>query len=132
MSLPSLQNIPAPSKPIPITIITGFGNEEAAIGALRSGAGNYLKKPLQVDELRRVIASQLRSAQRERAVRATGESSPGEQTRDAPSRESRSARAAWPSPKPANATPARCRAIGSGRRQRPPRIWSPSGPIFIG
>jgi len=43
-------------------IITGHGTEEVAIGALRAGACNYLKKPLEIEDLRRVITTELQSA----------------------------------------------------------------------
>lgn len=38
-------------------LMTGFGSEELAIQALRAGARDYLRKPLDVKELRRVVAT---------------------------------------------------------------------------
>ena len=38
-------------------MMTGFGSEELAIQALRAGARDYLRKPLDVKELRRVVAA---------------------------------------------------------------------------
>lgn len=46
---------------IPVVIITGYGSEELAIDALRAGATDYLKKPIDVRELRRVILTHARS-----------------------------------------------------------------------
>ena len=50
-------------------MMTGFGSEELAIQALRAGARDYLKKPLDVKELRRVVAGCAR-AERPPAARA--------------------------------------------------------------
>ena len=38
-------------------MMTGYGSEELAIQALRAGARDYLRKPLDVKELRRVVAA---------------------------------------------------------------------------
>ncbi len=38
-------------------MMTGFGSEELAIQALRAGARDYLRKPLDVTELRRVVVA---------------------------------------------------------------------------
>jgi two-component system, response regulator YesN len=42
---------------IPVVIITGFGSEAVAIDALRAGARDYLKKPIDVDKLRQTVAA---------------------------------------------------------------------------
>jgi YesN/AraC family two-component response regulator len=45
---------------IPVVIITGFGSEDLAIQAFRAGAKDYLKKPIDVREFRRVILAHAR------------------------------------------------------------------------
>jgi two-component system, response regulator YesN len=40
---------------IPVVIITGFGSEELAVQALRAGASDYLKKPIELDRLRATV-----------------------------------------------------------------------------
>ena len=40
-----------------VVIVTGHGTEEVAISALRAGASNYLKKPIDLGELERVLLS---------------------------------------------------------------------------
>lgn len=56
---------------IPVVIITGFGSEDVAIHALRGGARDYLKKPIDVDQLRETVAT----------LTARLESCPGPDTR---------------------------------------------------
>jgi YesN/AraC family two-component response regulator len=46
---------------LPAIMMTGFGSEELAIQALRAGARDYLRKPLDVGELRRVVTACARS-----------------------------------------------------------------------
>jgi FixJ family two-component response regulator len=46
-----------------IVIVTGHGNEELAVAALRAGASNYLKKPLDLGELLRTLSSLMAIAQ---------------------------------------------------------------------
>lgn len=40
---------------IPVVIVTGFGSEELAVQALRAGASDYLKKPIELDTLRATV-----------------------------------------------------------------------------
>jgi two-component system, response regulator YesN len=40
---------------IPVVIITGFGSEELVVQALRAGASDYLKKPIELDTLRATV-----------------------------------------------------------------------------
>jgi len=40
-----------------VVIMTGFGSEEVVIEALRSGASNYIKKPIEVKELLNILES---------------------------------------------------------------------------
>ena len=41
---------------IPVVLLTGFGSEHLAVEALRAGASDYLKKPVQLDLLMRTVA----------------------------------------------------------------------------
>jgi len=43
------------SKDVIIIFITGHGNEEIALRALELGANNYLKKPIDLSEIRRIL-----------------------------------------------------------------------------
>jgi YesN/AraC family two-component response regulator len=40
---------------IPVVIITGYGSEELAVQALRAGASDYLKKPIEFDTLKAAV-----------------------------------------------------------------------------
>jgi DNA-binding response OmpR family regulator len=40
---------------IPVVIVTGFSSEELAVQALRAGASDYLKKPIELDTLRATV-----------------------------------------------------------------------------
>src|SRR5262245_49757422 len=40
---------------LPVVVMTGLGNEETAVEALRAGATNYLKKPFRNHELDHVV-----------------------------------------------------------------------------
>jgi len=42
-----------------VILVTGFGTVESAVDAMRKGAFNYLLKPLNINELRAVVASAL-------------------------------------------------------------------------
>jgi YesN/AraC family two-component response regulator len=42
---------------IPTVMMTGYGSEGLVIDALRAGARDYLRKPIQLDELRRTVAT---------------------------------------------------------------------------
>jgi YesN/AraC family two-component response regulator len=57
-----LQVVKARWPQLPVVLITGYGSEELAIRALRAGAADYLKKPVDVSEFRRVVASHGRNA----------------------------------------------------------------------
>ncbi len=46
---------------IPVVLITGYGSEQLAIEALRAGATDYLKKPVDVTELKRVVLAHART-----------------------------------------------------------------------
>ena len=59
---------------IPVIIITGFGSEDLAVEALRAGVSDYLKKPIQASELRRVVFTH---AMRSRVVGSLEVDAPG-------------------------------------------------------
>jgi YesN/AraC family two-component response regulator len=42
---------------IRVVIVTGFGSEDLAVQALRAGASDYLKKPIQLDALTKTVAA---------------------------------------------------------------------------
>src|SRR5512140_273495 len=45
---------------LPVAVITAHGSAESAVAALKSGAFDYLTKPLSLDQLRTLIKSALR------------------------------------------------------------------------
>ncbi len=48
-------------EPIPIVVITAFGSPENAVAALKAGAFDYLTKPVDLEQLRLVVRSALKS-----------------------------------------------------------------------
>jgi predicted regulator of Ras-like GTPase activity (Roadblock/LC7/MglB family) len=44
---------------VPVVILTGFGDMDAVIGALRSGVADFLKKPFSIDEVLSVVRREL-------------------------------------------------------------------------
>jgi len=42
---------------LPVVIFTGFGSEEVAVQALRWGASDYLRKPIQLDALLQIVGA---------------------------------------------------------------------------
>lgn len=52
----------------PIIVVTAFGNVEAAKRALRSGAFDFLEKPIHEEEMTRVISDALSKSDREAAM----------------------------------------------------------------
>ncbi len=55
---------------IPVIFITGHGNVQMAVGAMRAGAVNFLQKPFQEQELWASIRKALELDQRDRCERA--------------------------------------------------------------
>src|SRR5258706_5653035 len=66
---------------LPVAVITAFGSTENAVAALKSGAFDYLTKPLSLDQLRTLVKSALSLPQKPAAARSAGAqllgSSPG-------------------------------------------------------
>jgi two-component system response regulator YesN len=48
---------------IPVAIVTGFGSEDLAVQALRAGASDYLRKPIELAALLRMVARLIRKVQ---------------------------------------------------------------------
>ena len=55
---------------VPWVLITGHGNEETAVAAIKQGAFNYLTKPVDLGRLKATIASAVRMASANRENRA--------------------------------------------------------------
>ena len=56
----------------PVAVITAHGNVETAVRALKSGAFDFISKPLDLANLRKLVASALQAAQRARRRPAAG------------------------------------------------------------
>jgi len=56
-----LQRIRQMDEPIPVLIITGHGNVEDAIKALRYGASDFIRKPFDINEIASTVRSILKS-----------------------------------------------------------------------
>lgn len=54
---------------IPVVMITGYATVETAVQALRHGVDDYVTKPFNIEELRKVITRALRTSQLERKNR---------------------------------------------------------------
>ena len=52
----------AEGAPVPVVVLTAFGDVEDAVAAMKQGAADYLKKPIDLDELMLVVEGVLRSA----------------------------------------------------------------------
>ena len=48
---------------IPVAMITAFGSVDAAIGALKAGAFDFVQKPIDLDQLRKLVETALKIAQ---------------------------------------------------------------------
>ena len=48
---------------VPVVILTGFGDMDAVIAALRSGVADFLKKPFSIDEVLSVVKRELAKSQ---------------------------------------------------------------------
>jgi YesN/AraC family two-component response regulator len=55
---------------IPVVILTGLGSEDLAVQALRAGASDYLRKPIQPDALVRTVTTLTRAGTAEGAAPA--------------------------------------------------------------
>ena len=76
---------------LPVAVITAHGNVESAVRALKLGAFDFLSKPLDLANLRRVVSQALRSAPRQGSGRALlGGSPPMQSLRNLVARVARS------------------------------------------
>ncbi len=60
---------------VPVVIISGHGNIEIAVAAIKQGAYDFIEKPFKIDQLTLVIAPRdgnLAAAARERGAQAQG------------------------------------------------------------
>ena len=60
-----LRHVNQQANPALVVLVTAFGSQDVTIEALRLGAYNYLSKPIQIDELRRVVEN---AAEKQRLV----------------------------------------------------------------
>ncbi len=67
---------------VPVILVTGHGTTELAIEAMKEGAFDYLLKPLELQELRRLIDRALRSSQCMRVPASVPGLDPGPATGD--------------------------------------------------
>jgi two-component system response regulator PilR (NtrC family) len=58
---------------LPVAVITAHGSAESAVAALKSGAFDYLTKPLSLEQLRTLIKSALALPQKTPAARSEGQ-----------------------------------------------------------
>jgi len=64
-----VQGLKSVCEDLPIIMITGYATVETAVQALRHGVDDYVTKPFNVEELRKVIARSLKTAASERQNR---------------------------------------------------------------
>ncbi len=58
-----LNKIKTDKPSVPVVMLTGFGDMDSVIQAMRSGVTDYLKKPFSIDEVLEVTARELRRSQ---------------------------------------------------------------------
>ncbi len=77
--LSAMKALTAVTGPIPIVVITAFGNLETAVTAVRNGAFDYLAKPFDLEQAAAVVARALaaREFQGAMAARSRPSRSPG-------------------------------------------------------
>ncbi|HOW27521.1 MAG TPA: response regulator [Elusimicrobiota bacterium] len=54
-----LANVKKISPAMPVIMLSGFGDVESAVGAMKSGAFDYLSKPFRVDDVRKLVQKAL-------------------------------------------------------------------------
>jgi FixJ family two-component response regulator len=67
------QRIQGSPKEIPIIFITGHGDVPSSVSAMKTGAVDFLSKPLKEEELLRAVEEAIQRGERERAVRSERE-----------------------------------------------------------
>ncbi len=68
-----LRHVSALEKPVPVLIITGQGNIEDAIRALRYGACDYIRKPFDINEVASAVRGIIRTRQEKQLADAFGQ-----------------------------------------------------------
>jgi CheY-like chemotaxis protein len=63
-----LRRIKSQDDPIPVLIITGHGNVEDAVKALRFGASDFIRKPFDINEISSSVRTILRSKKEQKLV----------------------------------------------------------------
>ncbi len=61
-----VEKLKAIRRDLPVVMITGYATVETAVQALRHGVDDYITKPFNIDEMRKVLDRLLRSVQMER------------------------------------------------------------------
>ena len=61
---------------LPVVILTGFGDMDSVIEAMRAGVADYLKKPFSINEVLQVTERELQRSKQIQAVAAAAASSP--------------------------------------------------------
>jgi FixJ family two-component response regulator/predicted regulator of Ras-like GTPase activity (Roadblock/LC7/MglB family) len=69
-----LKKIKEKSPSLPVVILTGFGDMDSVIEAMRGGVADYLKKPFSVGEVLQVTERELKRSKQMQAVAATARS----------------------------------------------------------
>jgi len=64
-----VQRIKSARRDLPVVMVTGYATVETAVQALRHGVDDYVTKPFNIDEMRKVIARALRASDAERETR---------------------------------------------------------------
>jgi|HubBroStandDraft_3_1064219.scaffolds.fasta_scaffold05058_3 DNA-binding NtrC family response regulator len=57
---------------VPVVVLTGYGSVGAAVAAMKLGAYDFLEKPLELDDLARLVAQAIGHAEEEPAFEAAG------------------------------------------------------------
>ena len=62
MSLPLVERIARDHPHTPVAVLTAYGNVETAVSALKAGAFDFVSKPVDIAQLRRLVETALRMA----------------------------------------------------------------------
>lgn len=62
MSLPLVERIARDHPHTPVAVLTAYGNVETAVSALKAGAFDFVSKPVDISQLRRLVETALRMA----------------------------------------------------------------------
>jgi DNA-binding NtrC family response regulator len=62
----------AAEPPVPVVVLTGYGTVQTAVEAMKRGAYDFLEKPLEIDDLTRLVAQAIGEADEPTALAAPG------------------------------------------------------------